>query len=188
MSWKTNLNHYLLSFFASAALSCAANPVTKVIPEPVLLEQKEKERGDVFLDLAWQVHRWGECVEYENNRIDVCMAVDRITLGDSGLSVRRVKYYNTDADDNYEFVDILTSHSSFPAYTFNEESIRKIRDVEITCRLDVETKRFLYTKVVEKITDYDLPQDKETTIDVLCFDALDRRLPVQDNECVYSPE
>lgn len=188
MSWKNILNQYLLPFFASAALSCAANQATKVIPEPVLLEQKEKELGDAFLDLAWKVQRWGECVEYENNRIDVCMAADRITLGDSSLYVRRVKYYNTDNDDDYEFVDLLTSHSSFPAYTLTKESIRKIRDIEITCRLDVESKRLLYTKVVEKTTDYDLPQEKETTIDVLCFNALDQKLPVRDGECMYSQE
>ncbi|MDP3734601.1 MAG: hypothetical protein Q8R37_05215 [Nanoarchaeota archaeon] len=188
MSFKTIITNYLAPFLASTALSCAANtaaPVYNVIPEPVLLEQKEKELGDAFLDLAWKVQKWGECVEYELNSIDVCMATDRITLGDNGLYVRRVKYYNTDKDEDYEFIDILASHASFPAYTMNEDSIRKIKDLEISCRLDVETKRFLYTKVTEKKTDYDLPQENETTIDILRFNALDQQIPVQDGECVY---
>lgn len=193
MSLTTVVNRYFLPFMVSTAISCATNnnnnnPEYNVIPEPVLLEKKEKELGDAFLDLAWTVKKLGECVEYEANRIDVCIPHEQMTIGDNRLYIRRVKYYDINKDNKYDSVDILLSHPSYPAYTLNENSIRKIRDWEITCHLDVKTQRFLYKKVTKKITNFDLPQKQETTIDVLCFNALDQIIPARDGECLYSSE
>ena len=196
MSYQTMLK-YVAPFLVSTSLACATNNTkvetptleNKIEKVETELERMEREVANDFLGMAKNLHEKNlvECTETEANKRYVCsptITVKAILNKKTPLILQKIAY-NSNSDKEIDSVDIYLVPPGIPKY-FGKPTLKVIKDFELMFRIDLENERLLYIKTTEKVEDIRLPQEEEKSINIRCYNALRKELPINaQGECVY---